>query len=187
MIPADPDPVCSPDPHEINDAAPQATSVGYEWVYFEAADPSDPWSVDTGGADTPDIGASICAEDEDWYFLSTSNLPYTPGWLSIRAFAAGASHCPAWSEYDDQGTLYTHGYDPPSGPENTIRIEVYSAGTLQLVAATESSIGRIYLDTYNGPLNQDLYLRVHGPPAANYSYHFYARVQTDAFEDECEE
>ncbi|MDI3288488.1 hypothetical protein [Polyangium sp. 15x6] len=172
------------DPFEKNNKQSSATGLAYSYVYFEPADPDYWWSVDTGGAYTS-ASASICKRDQDWYFVSTSDLPYTPGWLSIRAQAAGASHCPMYV-YEEEGETYTWGYDPPAGPENTIQIDVYSAGTLQLVASAQSNIGRIFLDTYNGPLDQDLYLRVHGPKEAHYGYSLSVAVQTDAFEDECE-
>ncbi|MDC3955286.1 hypothetical protein [Polyangium jinanense] len=172
------------DPYEKNNKQATATGLNYSWIYFEPANPDYWWSVDTGGAYTG-ASASICKNDEDWYFVSTSNLPYAPGWLSIRAKAAGASHCPM-QVYEEDGETWTSGYDPPAGPENTIQIDVYSAGTLQLVASAQSNIGRIFLDTYNGPLDQDLYLRVHGPKEAHYGYELSVAVQTDAFEDECE-
>jgi hypothetical protein len=173
---------CDADTHETNDDALEATSVEYANVYFEVT----PWTT-YGSAYTGPVGGSICASDEDWFLLSTANLPYSPGWLSIRLLAADASHCPAFIEdYDENGQPIVFGYDPPSGPENTVQVDVYSAGTLGLIASNSSSIGRIFLDTFNGPLNQDLYLRVHGPAAASYSYVLSVLVQDDAYEDECE-
>jgi hypothetical protein len=173
------------DPYEKNNKRSKATELAYNGIYFEPADPEYSWSEDIGSAYTI-VSASICKKDQDWYFVSTSDLPYTPGWLSIRAQAAGASHCAMMEVSEEGGETYTVGYDPPAGPQNTIQIDVYSAGTLQLLASAQSNIGRIFLDTYNGPLDQDLYLRVHGPKEAHYGYNLSVVVQTDAFEDECE-
>ncbi|MDI1447929.1 hypothetical protein [Polyangium sp. 6x1] len=163
------------DPYEKNNRLWSATELAYYDVYAGSG-----W-----GAAYTSATAFICKKDQDWYFMSTSDLPFMPGWLSIRAQAAGASYCPVY-EYEEDGVTYTWGYDPPAGPESTIQIDVYSAGTLQLVASAQSNIGRIFLDTYDGPMEQDLYLRVRGPKEAYYGYNLSVRVQTHAFEDECE-
>jgi hypothetical protein len=160
------------DPHEKNDQASDATDLTYASTY-------------DGYSRTPNVSASICKNDEDWYHIPTADLPYTVRWVPIRVIAAGASFCPEFTWGDDEGT-YTEGYDPPAGPENTVQVDVYNAATLQLVGSKQSNIGRVFLDIWGGPLNDDLYLRIHGPKEAQYGYWFNVRVQDDAFEDECE-
>ncbi|MDI1442682.1 hypothetical protein [Polyangium sp. 6x1] len=162
------------DPYEKNNRPSSATELAYHFV-----------DADWGMAHTT-ATAFLCNKDQDWYFVRTSDLPFRPDLLSIRATAAGASQCPMFVEEGD-GETYTYGYDPPAGPENTIQIDVYSPGTLQLVASAQSDIGRIFLDTYDGPKEQGLYLRVRGPKEAYYGYHLSISVrQSDGGEDECE-
>ncbi len=180
---------------EKNDKQADASTLGYEYVWKNEPDCWDWEWCDENGCHTQTEcyeasyaftsvdGASICKNDEDWYFLPTASLPFSVGYLRFRAFAAGASYCPPY----DYGDGDTYGYNPPAGPENTLTVEVYNAQTLALVATSTSPVGRVWMDLGDAAkLSHDLYFRFRGPKEAEYSYNFSLGPQTDGFEDECE-
>jgi len=186
---------CDQDAWEKNDKSEDASELAYHGIWDSDPECYDwEWCDDTGchtetycaeysSAHTSVDGATICKNDEDWYFLPTASLPFTVGYLGLRAMAAGASHCPFY----DYGDGDSWGYDPPAGPENTLTVEVYNAQTLALVATSTSPIGRVWMNLGNpANLSHDLYIRFRGPKEAEYSYRFSLSPQTDWFEDECE-
>ena len=183
------------DLNEDNDEVGDSTSLSYASVWdnppecweWENCDETSCWPEqecdEYSSAWTGMVQGTICKNDEDWFLLQTASLPFTVAYVGLRAMAAGASHCPFY----DYGDGDTSGYDPPESPENTLKVEVYKATTLELVASSTSSVGRVWMNLGGADnLSHDLYLRFRGPEEAKYSYHFSVSPQTDWFEDECE-
>jgi hypothetical protein len=184
------------DSYEKNDKRQDASDLPYSYVSYSPPYCEDyEWCDDNGcytehwcedeysSAYAKVDAATICKNDDDWYLLATEDLPFNVGYLGVRAFAAGASYC----GFEDDGNGDTSGYDPPSGPENTLVLDVYNAQTLALVATSTSPVGRVWMNLHGAAtLSHDLYFHFHGPKEAKYDYKFYLSPQTTEFEDECE-
>ncbi|WP_438019826.1 hypothetical protein WMF18_12490 [Sorangium sp. So ce315] len=117
----------------------------------------------------------LCQGNEDWYLLDTS-LGYEEFYWRLRVLAAGAELCGAGCEQ----------YTPPSRPENTVFVEVYSAATMDLIGAGQSDHGRVWLDGDGMDSANDLLLRIYGPPEATYPYDITFIAKSYEGEDECE-
>ncbi|WP_437290542.1 hypothetical protein [Sorangium sp. So ce406] len=150
----------------------------YEWndVPTSAA----PLAYTAGGSGSLDAWFSrmdfmLCQGDEDWYLLDTS-LGYEEFYWRLRVLAAGAELCGASCEQ----------YTPPSRPDNTVIVEVYSAATMDLIGAGQSDHGRVWLDGGGLDSANDLLLRIYGPPEATYPYDITFIAKSYDGEDECE-
>ncbi|WP_434047117.1 MULTISPECIES: hypothetical protein [Sorangium] len=155
---------CEDDAYEGNDEPTSAAPLAYT----------------AGGAGSFDAWFSridfvLCQGNEDWYLLDTS-LGYEEFYWRLRVLAAGAELCGAACEQ----------YTPPSRPENTVFVEVYSAATMDLVGAGQSDNGRVWLDGDGLDSANDLLLRIYGPPEATYPYDITFIAKSYEGEDECE-
>ncbi|XXX73215.1 hypothetical protein WMF30_36760 [Sorangium sp. So ce134] len=155
---------CVDDAYEENDASTSAAPL----AYTAGGDGSlDAWFSR--------IDFVLCQGDEDWYLLDTS-LGYEEFYWKLRVLAAGAELCGAGCEQ----------YTPPSRPENTVIVEIYSAATMDLIGAGQSDHGRVWLDGEGLDSANDLLLRVYGPPEATYPYDITFIAKSYEGEDECE-
>ncbi|WP_437485399.1 hypothetical protein WME75_00770 [Sorangium sp. So ce1014] len=155
---------CADDAYEGNDGALSAAPLAYT----------------AGGSGSPDAWFSridfvLCQGDEDWYLLDTS-LGFEEVYWKLRVLAAGAELCGAACEQ----------YTPPSRPENTVFVEVYSAATMNLIGSEQSEYGRVWLDGEGLDSADDLLLRIYGPPEASYRYDITFIAKSYEGEDECE-
>ncbi|WP_437647452.1 hypothetical protein [Sorangium sp. So ce362] len=155
---------CADDAYEGNDGALSAAPLAYT----------------AGGSGSPDAWFSridfvLCQGDEDWYLLDTS-LGFEEVYWKLRVLAAGAELCGASCEQ----------YTPPSRPENTLFVEVYSAATMNLIGSEQSDHGRVWLDGEGLDSADDLLLRIYGPPEASYPYDITFIAKSYEGEDECE-
>jgi hypothetical protein len=158
--------VCADDAYEANDASTSAAPLAYDHT-DDSLGPSAWFSK---------IDFVLCQGDEDWYLLDTTSLGIEEVNWSLRVLASGAELCGGGCEQ----------YTPPSGPENTLIVEVYSAATMELLGAEESDHGRVWLDGGGAGSANDLLLRIYGPPEASYPYDMSFVAKSYEGEDECE-
>ncbi|XYH94997.1 hypothetical protein ACMHYB_45405 [Sorangium sp. So ce1128] len=158
--------VCADDAYEANDASTSAAPLAYDHT-DDSLGPSAWFSK---------IDFVLCQGNEDWYLLDTTSLGIEEVNWSLRVLASGAELCGAGCEQ----------YTPPSGPGNTLIVEVYSAATMELLGAEESDHGRVWLDGGGTDSANDLLLRIYGPPEANYPYDMSFVAKSYEGEDECE-
>ncbi|KIG19514.1 hypothetical protein DB30_00023 [Enhygromyxa salina] len=125
------------------------------------------------------IDAFLCPGESDWYRVPVSELKFDFYGLHVDAIAAGSSWC-ASVEVCGEPAL-------PEAPEHTMRVEVFDATSLLLVAEGVGLDGRVDVNGFDESFANDLLLRVSGPtPLATYAYELHVEIRSFGGEDECE-
>lgn len=162
----------SREPNDTADAAPRvaASSSGDNpgWIW--------------GGWE---LEACVAGTNEDWYRITASELrfdvaepPYDgEPTLRLRLQAKGASLCPGEP---------CNGFRLPDAPANTVTVTVYAASTMEELATESSTHGLIFIDAVSEYFDEDVLVRVAGPPEALYDYRLTVSIDAYGSEDECE-
>lgn len=122
------------------------------------------------------VHAYLCSSNEDWYHVPASALGIAEPTIKLRAMARNAGLCGGGC--DD--------VQLPSAPANTLTIEVYDTTGTTLLFSNTSDRGLVKFDRTGEEYANDFLVRVTGPAAAQYAYHFSLWVQDFDGEDECE-
>lgn len=181
---ADPPPVdaarlaaCTPDVDalEPNDTPATALLLEPSGIYDNPAWVAGSWELD----------ACLGQANQDWYRIESSQIPFETD-ENFRGTATmhldleidGASVC-RWNDGCDVAPV-------PAIPENTVRVDVYRASTMELVVSETDAAGVIELHTSDEAFADDLLIRVFGPAEALYRYRLHVSIDVLGSEDECE-
>lgn len=130
-----------------------------------------PWQiVDEVGAYL-EAGGFLCAGESDWYLAALGGLEHGYEKIAVAAYVNG-DFCAC------EGHL-------PEAAEHAIAVEVYDAGTLQLLASEVAADGHI--QRHIEVPARDVLIRIHGPTAAaTYEYGLHVVFGAWNWGDDCE-